>query len=60
MAVNSETTRRSEQRTGSLWRRHPAVRVGEQLTRGERAADLLRNGMGSWGFVLAALLFLVG
>jgi uncharacterized membrane protein len=36
------------------------VRVGSQLTRGERAADLLRNGMGSWGFVFAALLLLVG
>jgi hypothetical protein len=33
------------------WRHHPAVRSGDQLTRGERAADRLRNGMGSWGFV---------
>jgi uncharacterized membrane protein len=32
----------------------------DQLTRGERAADLLRNGMGSWGFVLTALAFLAG
>jgi uncharacterized membrane protein len=42
------------------WHGHPAVRSGEQLTRGERYADLLRNGMGSWGFVFGALLFLTG
>jgi uncharacterized membrane protein len=42
------------------WRHHPAVRSGEQLTRGERAADKLRNGMGSWGFVFGALVFLAG
>lgn len=40
--------------------RHPAMRMGDQLTRGERAADALRNGMGSWGFVIGALLFLAG
>ncbi|MDH3300462.1 MAG: DUF1003 domain-containing protein [Acidimicrobiia bacterium] len=44
----------------SLWHRHPAVRSGDQLTFGERAADRLRNGMGSWGFVFGALLFLAG
>lgn len=27
---------------------------------GERAADRLRNGMGSWGFVFGALVFLAG
>ncbi len=42
------------------WRGHPAVRDPEQLTLGERAADRLRNGMGSWGFVFAAMLFLLG
>ena len=41
-----------------LWRWHPAVRTDEQLTRGERAADLLRSGMGSWAFVFGALVFL--
>jgi uncharacterized membrane protein len=40
------------------WRRHPGVRSDEQLTRGERAADKMRNGMGSWGFVFGALGFL--
>ena len=42
------------------WHGHPAVRSGERLTRGERAADAMRNGMGSWGFVFGALLFLGG
>jgi uncharacterized membrane protein len=27
------------------------VRTGDQLSRGERAADRMRNMMGSWGFV---------
>jgi uncharacterized membrane protein len=40
--------------------RHPMIKSPDQLTRGERAADLLRNGMGSWGFVLTALAFLAG
>ena len=45
-----------------LWRatRHPAIRTGDELTLGERAADKLRNGMGSWGFVFGALVFLAG
>lgn len=44
----------------SLWHRHPGVRSGDQLTRGEKAADRLRAWMGSWGFVIGALLFLAG
>ena len=44
----------------TLPRRHPGVRSGEQLTLGERAADRLRNGMGSWTFVFTALVFLAG
>lgn len=43
----------------NLWR-HPGVRSGGDLTFGERAADRLRNGMGSWGFVFTALVFLAG
>lgn len=31
---------------------------GASLTLGERAADVIRNGMGSWGFVGGALVFL--
>lgn len=33
------------------WHKHPAVRSGDELTRGERAADRMRNMMGSWPFV---------
>ena len=35
----------------SHWHKHPAVRTGDQLTLGERAADRMRNVMGSWPFV---------
>lgn len=42
------------------WTHHPAVRSEGELTRGERAADHMRNGMGSWGFVFGALVFLFG
>ena len=46
-------------RPGRLtWRRHPAVRSESELTFGERAADRMRNGMGSWAFVICALCFL--
>jgi uncharacterized membrane protein len=44
----------------SNWHRHPGVRSGDKLTRGERAADHMRTAMGSWGFVFGALLFLAG
>lgn len=44
----------------TLWHHHPGVRSDDELTLGERAADRLRNGMGSWAFVLGALLFLAG
>ncbi len=33
------------------WHRHPGVRSGDQLSLGERAADRMRNIMGSWPFV---------
>jgi uncharacterized membrane protein len=35
----------------TYWDKHPAVPSGEQLTLGERAADMMRNSMGSWAFV---------
>lgn len=35
----------------SHWQFHPAVRSGDERTFGERAADLMRHGMGSWPFV---------
>jgi uncharacterized membrane protein len=33
------------------WHRHPGVRSGADLSLGERAADKMRNVMGSWPFV---------
>ena len=42
----------------SKWEFHPKVRSHKELTFGERAADIVRNGMGSWPFVFGALLFL--
>jgi len=42
----------------NIWHSHPKVRSGSELTRGERAADTMRNGMGSWPFVFGALAFL--
>jgi len=35
----------------SHWHKHPGVRSGEDLSLGERAADRMRNIMGSWPFV---------
>lgn len=37
----------------TYWHRHPGVRSGDQLSVGERAADRMRNTMGSWPFVFA-------
>lgn len=39
----------------NMWHKHPGVRTGQQLTVGERAADTVRNGMGSWPFVIIFL-----
>ena len=39
----------------SFWHHHPGVRSGPDLTLGERAADVVRNGMGSWPFVFVFL-----
>lgn len=33
---------------GHLWREHPAVRSGRQLSLGERAADWLKHWFGTW------------
>jgi uncharacterized membrane protein len=35
------------------WHKHPGVRSGDQLSVGERAADRMRNMMGSWPFVFS-------
>ena len=39
------------------WNEHPATRrfAKAHLRFGDRAADVIRNGMGSWAFVLASL-----
>jgi uncharacterized membrane protein len=42
----------------SNWKLHPHVRSGNQLSFGERAADAVRNGMGSWAFVMISSCFL--
>ncbi|MGH3376090.1 MAG: DUF1003 domain-containing protein [Actinoallomurus sp.] len=54
MAISSESSGKQTHR----WHRHPHVRSGDELTLGERAADRLRNSMGSWPFVFGALIFL--
>jgi hypothetical protein len=38
------------------WVGHSGLRTGDELTPGERAADRLRNGMGSWTFPPVVLL----
>lgn len=43
---------------GRLWDRHPHVRTGDQLSFGERAADVMRNAFGSWAFVGSFLGFM--
>lgn len=58
-AASTTADRRRSWLLGTVrWHEHPAVRKDSQLTLGERAADRLRNGMGSWSFVLGALVFL--
>lgn len=41
------------------WHKHPGVRSGDQLSRGERAADRMRNMMGSWGFVFSFFVVMI-
>lgn len=43
----------------SHWEYHPAVRTGDERTNGEKAADAMRHGMGSWPFVFFFLIFMV-
>jgi uncharacterized membrane protein len=44
---------------GHLWRSHPGVRTGAQLTVGERAADRLKATFGSWTFLMILNGFIV-
>jgi uncharacterized membrane protein len=39
----------------SNWRHHPGVRSGAEVSIGEKSADVVRNGMGSWPFVFIFL-----
>src|SRR5271165_476051 len=41
------------------WHKHPGVRTGDQLSLGERAADRMRNVMGSWPFVFGFFAVLI-
>lgn len=41
------------------WDFHPYVESGDERTLGERAADRMRLGMGSWAFVFAFLVFMI-
>lgn len=45
--------------TKPKWHHHPAVRTGSQLSLGERAADRVKNGMGSWAFLFWQTIFIV-
>ena len=42
------------------WHEHPATELfgKDRLTLGQRSADALRNGMGSWAFVFVSLVLL--
>jgi uncharacterized membrane protein len=40
------------------WTKHPHVRSGDQLSFGERAADVMRSAFGSWAFVGGFLAFM--
>src|ERR1700685_3120427 len=43
----------SNGRWPTFWHLHPGVRQREELSLGERAADRMRNIMGSWPFVFS-------
>jgi len=43
----------------SLWHKHPGVRSGDELSRGERAADRMRNTMGSWSFIFGFFIVMI-
>jgi uncharacterized membrane protein len=57
MNNHTEWTDGTEDST-SPWAPLPGVRTGLKLTKGERAADTVRNKMGSWGFVIMFCIFM--
>jgi len=40
------------------WEFHPSVRTGKERTIGERAADRMRLGMGTWTFLMTFLVLM--
>jgi len=42
----------------SHWDFHPEVRSGNERTLGEKAADVMRHGMGSWPFVFSFVIIM--
>jgi len=42
----------------SHWDFHPHVRSGDERTLGEKAADAMRHGMGSWPFVFSFMIIM--
>jgi uncharacterized membrane protein len=42
-----------------LWRRHPSVKTGDQLTSGERAADRMKSALATWRALIAMGVFIV-
>lgn len=45
---------------GELWKTHPHVRTGSDLSFGERAADRLKAGFGSWAFLIILNVLIIG
>ena len=42
------------------WEFHPGVRTGDDRSRGEKAADIMRQAMGSWPFVFSFTTIMIG
>jgi uncharacterized membrane protein len=43
-----------------LWRNHPGVRTGDQLTFGERAADHMKGILATWAALITMVIFIGG
>ena len=43
-----------------IWRSHPHVRSGDQLTPGERAADIMKATLATWAALGIVLAFIIG
>jgi uncharacterized membrane protein len=41
-----------------LWRRHPGVKTGNELTRGERAADHMKSALATWTALIGMAIFI--